>query len=166
MMSKVIHGEVITPIGKMKLFSENGRLKEILLPRYLDISLADNMIIRSTTEEPVIKNILDFLERYFKGEPVSWAGKYIPAGSIFFRKIWKVTAEIPFGETISYGELAKRAGNPKAARAAGSAMANNPLPILVPCHRVLAGDGGLGGFGGGLEMKKWLLRHEGIVLDD
>ncbi|NQU05275.1 MAG: methylated-DNA--[protein]-cysteine S-methyltransferase [Calditrichaeota bacterium] len=76
--------------------------------------------------------------------------------------VWKSLVEVPFGETISYGELAKRAGSPRAARAVGAAMARNPIPILVPCHRVITSSGKLGGFGGGLDMKRWLLRHEGI----
>ena len=68
---------------------------------------------------------------------------------------------VPFGSVVTYGELAARAGNPKAFRAVGSAMATNPLPIVVPCHRVLRSGGKLGGYGGGLDAKRWLLRHEG-----
>jgi methylated-DNA-[protein]-cysteine S-methyltransferase len=68
---------------------------------------------------------------------------------------------VPFGEVVTYGELATRAGNPRAFRAVGSAMATNPLPIVVPCHRVLRTGGKLGGYGGGLDAKRWLLHHEG-----
>ena len=71
---------------------------------------------------------------------------------------------VPFGHTISYKQLAERAGSPKASRAIGSAMATNPLPIVVPCHRVLRTGGDLGGYGGGLDAKRWLLRHEGALL--
>jgi methylated-DNA-[protein]-cysteine S-methyltransferase len=70
---------------------------------------------------------------------------------------------VQFGETVSYKELAERAGNPKASRAIGSAMATNPIPIVVPCHRVLRTGGGLGGYGGGLDAKRWLLHHEGAL---
>jgi methylated-DNA-[protein]-cysteine S-methyltransferase len=69
---------------------------------------------------------------------------------------------VPFGSLISYGDLSARAGDPTAARAVGEAMAANPYPIVVPCHRVVANDG-LGGFGGGLDMKRWLLAHEGVL---
>ena len=75
--------------------------------------------------------------------------------------MWRKLQEIPYGETISYGELAKRVGNPKASRAVGSANGKNRIPIVIPCHRVIAGDGGLGGFGGGLTTKEKLLALEG-----
>ena len=74
--------------------------------------------------------------------------------------MWRKLQEIPYGETISYGELAKRVGNPKASRAVGSANGKNRIPIVIPCHRVIAGDGGLGGFGGGLTVKEKLLAIE------
>jgi O-6-methylguanine DNA methyltransferase len=82
--------------------------------------------------------------------------------SRFTRRVLDVCARIPFGEVITYGELARRAGRPRAARAVGRVMATNPLPIVVPCHRVVASDGSLHGYGGGLEMKKRLLKLEGV----
>ncbi len=151
-----------TTVGTIQLIAKDGCLIRILFPTSKSFPMTDEQVVESTSDEPVFKDAIDYLKRYFNGEPVSWAGKPIPDGSDFYRKVWAATAEIPFGETISYGELARRAGNQKAARAAGSAMANNPLSILVPCHRVIAADGSLGGFGGGLEMKRWLLRHEGV----
>ena len=75
-----------------------------------------------------------------------------------------LSREVPYGHTVSYKELAERTGNPKASRAVGSAMATNPIPIVVPCHRVLRTGGALGGYGGGLDTKVWLLRHEGALL--
>jgi methylated-DNA-[protein]-cysteine S-methyltransferase len=75
-----------------------------------------------------------------------------------------LSREVPYGQTVSYKELAERTGNPKASRAVGSAMATNPIPIVVPCHRVLRTGGALGGYGGGLDTKVWLLRHEGALL--
>jgi methylated-DNA-[protein]-cysteine S-methyltransferase len=75
-----------------------------------------------------------------------------------------LSREVPYGRTVSYKELAERTGNPKASRAVGSAMATNPIPIVVPCHRVLRTGGALGGYGGGLDTKVWLLRHEGALL--
>jgi methylated-DNA-[protein]-cysteine S-methyltransferase len=73
-------------------------------------------------------------------------------------------SQVPFGETVSYKDLAQRTGHPKASRAVGTAMATNPIPIVVPCHRVLRTGGALGGYGGGLDTKVWLLRHEGALL--
>lgn len=83
-------------------------------------------------------------------------------GSDFQRRVWRAIARIPRGEVISYAELARRAGNPRAVRAAAQACGANPVPLLVPCHRVVRSDGSLGGFGGGLPMKRRLLSSEGV----
>lgn len=82
-------------------------------------------------------------------------------GTPFERRVWCETKVIPFGETISYGELAHRVGNPKASRAVGSVLGKNPIAIIVPCHRVIRSDGGMGGFGGGIELKRKFLKLEG-----
>jgi methylated-DNA-[protein]-cysteine S-methyltransferase len=83
-------------------------------------------------------------------------------GTPFQMRVWRALTEIPFGETWSYGELAKRIGNPNASRAVGLANGRNPVSILVPCHRVIGADGSLTGYGGGLQRKQWLLAHEGL----
>jgi methylated-DNA-[protein]-cysteine S-methyltransferase len=82
------------------------------------------------------------------------------AGTSFQRLVWEGLRAIPYGETISYAELARRIGRPGASRAVGSANGRNPISIVVPCHRVIAADGTLGGYGGGLDRKEWLLQHE------
>ena len=162
MGSDLIKLKLKTPIGLMRLFVRLGKLVSIELPREgLDIS-SKVVSKRSSSVDPVFQEAVEFIERYFGGEPVSWEDKDIPDGSVFFREIWAEAARIPFGQTVSYGELARRAGHPHSARGVGAAMANNPLPILVPCHRVIGFDGSLHGFGGGLDMKQWLLRHEGV----
>lgn len=84
--------------------------------------------------------------------------------SAFDRAVWRACAAIPRGEVRSYAEVAQWAGHPQAARATGQALGRNPLPVLIPCHRVLRADGGLGGFGCGLKWKKFLLRCEGVTL--
>jgi O-6-methylguanine DNA methyltransferase len=81
-------------------------------------------------------------------------------GTPFQQNVWSRLCEIPYGETISYGELARRIGNPKASRAVGLANGRNPVAIIVPCHRVIGANGSLTGYGGGLERKTWLLAHE------
>jgi methylated-DNA-[protein]-cysteine S-methyltransferase len=86
----------------------------------------------------------------------------LTGGTPFQRSVWQAILSIPRGATISYAELARRAGRPGAARAVGQAVGSNPIPLLIPCHRVVASDGGLGGFGGGLPMKRKLLRQEGV----
>ncbi len=104
------------------------------------------------------------LREYFAGRRKDFDLPLAPEGTDFQRKVWRKLQEIPYGETISYGELAKRVGNPKASRAVGSANGKNRIPIVIPCHRVIAGDGGLGGFGGGLTTKEKLLALEGKKL--
>lgn len=104
--------------------------------------------------------------RYFRGERVELrAPTAFPPVSPFRRRVWEVTARVPYGEVLTYGEVARRVGRPGGARAVGGALARNPLPLVVPCHRVVAAGGGLGGFSaaGGVEVKRRLLALEGVV---
>jgi methylated-DNA-[protein]-cysteine S-methyltransferase len=102
------------------------------------------------------------LDEYFEGRRHEFQLSLDRRMSRGFRALVLTELEaVPFGQVVTYGELALRAGNPKAFRAVGSAMATNPLPIVVPCHRVLRSGGKLGGYGGGLDAKRWLLHHEG-----
>ncbi|MDD5087716.1 MAG: methylated-DNA--[protein]-cysteine S-methyltransferase [bacterium] len=101
------------------------------------------------------------LIEYFSGTRRDFDLPVAPVGTDFQHRIWNVLQHIPFGETRSYGEVAKAAGNPSASRAVGAACRSNPLPIIIPCHRVVGMNGRLTGFGGGLERKAWLLNHEG-----
>jgi len=100
-----------------------------------------------------------------KGAPLgALSGKPIVlVGTLFQQSVWRVIAKIPQGKVISYGDIAKRIGKPKASRAVGAACGANPVPYLVPCHRVVAANGGLGGFSGGLDVKKRLLKAEGVL---
>jgi methylated-DNA-[protein]-cysteine S-methyltransferase len=100
------------------------------------------------------------LREYFAGRRTRFDLPLAPAGTAFQRKVWSCLEEIPCGETISYAELARRVGKPKGAQAVGQANGKNPLPIVIPCHRVIAADGTLGGFGGGLPVKTKLLALE------
>jgi methylated-DNA-[protein]-cysteine S-methyltransferase len=106
------------------------------------------------------------LEEYFAGRRRSFDVPVDRRLSRGYRRtvLEALSREVPYGQTVSYRELAERTGNPKASRAVGSAMATNPIPIVVPCHRVLRTGGTLGGYGGGLDTKVWLLRHEGALL--
>jgi methylated-DNA-[protein]-cysteine S-methyltransferase len=100
------------------------------------------------------------LDAYFAGERADFALPLAARGTPFQERVWAALREIPFGETVSYAELARRVGAPAAVRAVGGANARNPLAVVVPCHRVVGADGSLTGFGGGLDRKRWLLRHE------
>ena len=106
------------------------------------------------------------LEEYFQGNRQAFSFPMRLTGNGFRRQVLEQLCEVPFGQTVSYGELAAAVGNPRAARAVGGAVGSNPLAIVVPCHRVLAADGGIGGFGGGLEAKRVLLAIEGVVPKD
>lgn len=100
------------------------------------------------------------LEAYFAGELTEFDLPLNPCGTEFQKQVWQELKTIPYGVTISYGELAKRVGNPNSSRAVGAANGRNPISIIVPCHRVIGSNGKLTGYGGGMERKEWLLAHE------
>lgn len=114
-----------------------------------------------------ITKINKWLDDYFKGakKPFPWKLLTLTTGTKFEQKVWKELWKIPYGKTVSYKDIAKRVGSPKAVRAVGQANKKNPLPIVIPCHRVIASDGSIGGYAYGVEMKKKLLRLEGIQFD-
>lgn len=101
------------------------------------------------------------LEEYFAGKRQTFDLPLRPEGTAFQRSVWDALRNIPFGTTISYKQLAERIGNPAAVRAVGRANGSNPIPIIIPCHRVIGADGSLTGFGGGLPLKQYLLHLEG-----
>jgi methylated-DNA-[protein]-cysteine S-methyltransferase len=105
-------------------------------------------------------DIVEQLKDYFAGGLTRFDVPLELAGTDFQRRVWSELQRIPYGETISYGELARRLGQPAAVRAVGLANGRNPIAIVVPCHRVIGADGSLTGYGGGLERKAWLLDHE------
>jgi methylated-DNA-[protein]-cysteine S-methyltransferase len=114
-----------------------------------------------------IPALLVKLRRYFEGEPVTFDEPLDPSiGTEFLRRVWALTLDIPRGQTRTYSQIARIAGSPGAARAVGQAMARNPWPIIVPCHRVLGSDGTLTGFGGGVDMKRRMLQMEGAPVAD
>lgn len=105
------------------------------------------------------------LRRYFEGDSVTFDEPLDPTiGTEFLRRVWVLTRDIPRGQTRTYSQIARMAGSPGAARAVGQAMARNPWPIIVPCHRVLGSGGSLTGFGGGVEMKRKMLLMEGALV--
>lgn len=116
-------------------------------------------------DPPIFAQARDWLDRYFAGtRPASWELPLAPAGSDFQRAVWEELRRVPYGKTVTYGELAAalaRRGRRTSPRAVGSAVGRNPISIVIPCHRVLGADGSLTGYAGGVERKEWLLRHEG-----
>lgn len=111
---------------------------------------------------PILKKALKELQEYFEGTRKTFLVPLDLKMPPFYKKALLEVAKVPFGKTVSYQEIARRAGNQKASRAAGSANANNPIAIFIPCHRILATNGTLGGYGGGLDTKMILLEHEGV----
>jgi methylated-DNA-[protein]-cysteine S-methyltransferase len=147
---------VSSPIGTLLLTSNGEGLTG------LHMEPADGFAIDPEWEEDAsaFTEAAKQLAAYFAGELKTFDLPLALDGTPFQKQVWKELQRIPYGRTISYQELANRVGNPKASRAVGSANGKNPVAVIVPCHRVIATGGTLGGFGGGLERKEWLLRHE------
>jgi methylated-DNA-[protein]-cysteine S-methyltransferase len=165
----VAYAEIDTPVGRLLLASTPRGLVRITFPivetREKVLEELSASVSPRVLESPAkLDRARRELDRYFEGRlqdfdlPLDWQ---LTHG--FYRKVLRATARIPYGQTRSYTQMAKRAGSPRAVRAAGSALGSNPLPIIVPCHRVLRSGGALGGYGGGLETKRALLELEGAL---
>jgi len=157
---------VATGFGWMGAVRTEKGLRFLTLPqpsRKAALAALGGLLAGAVEDAAAFGDLPSLLQRYFHGEPVSFSSE-IDFGNAtsFQRDVWIATKAIPYSETRSYSWIAKQTGRPRACRAVGNALAKNPLPIVVPCHRVIAGDGGLGGFGGGLEMKRRLLSLEAV----
>ena len=154
-----------TPIGQFTLYAVEDGVVYISLPG-IDPNVATNWCERVLDDTEFIESdtwlvhAKNELKEYFAGQRQSFSFGHLLFTSPFRKKSLEAVLQIPYGKRQSYAQIAKKAGNARAVRAAGSANATNPLPILIPCHRVISSDGSLGGYGGGLEMKQWLLNHE------
>lgn len=116
-------------------------------------------------ETPLLRDAARQLNAYLARETREFNLPLAPSGSDFMLSVWAALREIPYGATRSYGEIAARIGNPKASRAVGLANNRNPIPVIIPCHRVIGASGSLVGYGGGIARKRWLLSLEGALLD-
>ncbi|HET6527668.1 MAG TPA: methylated-DNA--[protein]-cysteine S-methyltransferase [Balneolaceae bacterium] len=112
----------------------------------------------------VIRQAITQLDEYFEGKRAAFDLPLAPDGTDFQQSVWKKLQEIPFGQTITYGELAEMLGDVNKVRAVGKANGKNPIPVIIPCHRVIGANNKLVGYGGGIENKRWLLQHEGALL--
>jgi methylated-DNA-[protein]-cysteine S-methyltransferase len=147
---------VDSPIGPLGLVASDDALSAVLF---------DGRRVRPEGRSPVLTEAAHQLDAYFDGDLVTFDLPLELHGTEFQRRCWLALATIPYGQTVSYGEQARRLGlGSDAARAVGAANGRNPLPIVLPCHRVLGADGSLTGFGGGLPVKRFLLEHEGALL--
>ena len=145
-----------TPIGPLGLVASDTELQAVLF---------DGGRIRPEGSSPILDEAARQLDAYFEGELMAFELPLELSGTEFQRSCWLALASIPYGQIVSYGEQARRLGlGNDAARAVGTANGRNPLPIVLPCHRVIGADGSLTGFGGGLHVKRFLLEHEGALL--
>ena len=147
-----------SPVGRLLLVAEGDELVEIRFEKNRDSMLPEAEWLEGGR---FLARAVRQLEQYFAGKRREFDLPVAPQGTPFQREVWDELQRIPYGETISYGELARRIGRPRASRAVGAANGQNPISIVVPCHRVIGGDGSLTGFGGGLPNKKRLLTLEG-----
>jgi methylated-DNA-[protein]-cysteine S-methyltransferase len=159
-----------SPIGPLALAcDEGGAVRGLSFGDGLVGAMRREYPAAALTEGEASAAVAREIAAYFEGDRaaltrVDWSLDGAAAGDGFQARVWRALAEVPAGATISYGEIARRAGEPGAAQAAGTALNRNPIPLVLACHRVIGADGSLTGFGGGLERKGWLLRHEGALL--
>lgn len=146
---------VVTPIGPLTLQAEGAYLTRLRFGAHaLPFGGGDALLTRAR----------EALEAYFAGRLTAFDLPLLPQGTPFQRRVWQELARIPCGQTLTYGALARLIGCPGGARAVGGACNANPLPILIPCHRVLGASGHLTGYAGGLEIKRTLLKLEGVYV--
>jgi methylated-DNA-[protein]-cysteine S-methyltransferase len=148
-----------SPVGRLLLAGDAEALRLIEFPgreRALPLDWCE--------DERPLRNTAQQLDEYFAGRRRTFDLPLAPEGTSFQQAVWSALQAIPYGQTISYGDLARRIRKPRAIRAVGAANGRNPIPIVIPCHRVIGADGSLTGFGGGLGVKRRLLALEGTLL--
>ena len=153
-----IWGYMTSPIGLLKITASDAAVtavERIISEEEKSAGMEDKMI-----EHPLIRQCCEELQEYFAGCRQSFDVPLAPSGTPFQQRVWNALCQIPYGQTRTYGEIAKMAGNPKASRAVGMANHRNPILILIPCHRIIGADGSLTGYAAGLETKKYLLQLE------
>lgn len=143
---------IATPLGAMIAVTDGDAITSLDFTN--DVSMSDN------SDHPLLLQLEKELGEYFTGDRISFNLPINPKGTPFQKSVWETLCTIPYAETISYATEAKLFGNPKAIRAVANANGRNPIAILIPCHRVIATGGGLGGYSGGIEKKEFLLKLE------
>lgn len=157
-----------SPIGNLTLGSDGDNLVGLWIEgqKYYEDTVDEEMIHRD--DVPVFDETREWLDRYFNGEePEISALPMAPIGGEFRQAVWKILCDIPYGEVTTYGEIARKIATMKgkdamSAQAVGGAVGHNPISIIIPCHRVVGTNGSLTGYAGGIDLKIWLLEHEGV----
>jgi methylated-DNA-[protein]-cysteine S-methyltransferase len=144
-----------SPVGTLAIESDDDKIIATCF-------LKDSREKESMT--PVIRECMDQFEEYFYSGRKFFSVPLDLRGTGFQLRVWDALLEIPFGKTVAYSDIASKLGDIKSIRAVGTANGQNPIPIIVPCHRVIGKDGSLVGYGGGLDKKQWLLQHEGAMI--
>ncbi len=157
MNNTILYSAIDTPIGELTLTSDGRSVTGVYMQNQKHGATRTKDWRR---DDAALKQPRAQLQAYFTGELREFDLPLAAEGTPFQRRVWRALCDIPYGETISYGELARRIGQPTASRAVGLANGQNPISIVVPCHRVIGANGSLTGYGGGLDRKRWLLGHE------
>jgi methylated-DNA-[protein]-cysteine S-methyltransferase len=155
-LAVIVFGYIRAPFGELLVAKENDAVVEI---RFHPGEVPDDW----RRDDRADADVASQLAAYFRGERRSFDLPLAPRGTEFQQLVWHALQRIPCGETRSYSDIAREIGRPAAVRAVGAANGANPIPIVIPCHRVVGSNGSLTGFGGGIETKRWLLAHEARV---
>lgn len=171
MKSPIYYDYYQSPLGQLLLLAKQDGLIYIELGQEQQTTSLENFIKATDTSGQIFEifcKTKEILDRYFTGEKLAFEHLdfLAPEGTEFQKSVWKILRKIPYGKTTTYGDIAKQLSKPSAMRAVGGAVGRNPIPILVPCHRVLGKNQALTGFGGGLPNKRYLLQLEGIEYQD
>jgi len=147
-----------SPIDRLKLSSNGEAL--------LKVSFTDDPVtnVSDLEKNKILKQAIRQLNEYFNGKRTAFKLPLSPTGTEFQQKVWRILRDIPFGQTTTYGIISKKLGDSNAVRAVGTANGQNPIPIIIPCHRVLGSGQKMTGYSGGIDRKRWLLKHEGALL--
>ena len=149
-----------SPFGLLHLKATEDALVEIYFSEEEEEKNQESL----SPSSAIIVRAIEQLNEYFEGKRTTFDLPLAPEGTKFQRQVWSTLRSIPFGSTISYSRLSEKLGNPKAIRAVGRANGQNPIPIIIPCHRVVGSNNELVGYAGGIERKRRLLQHEGALL--
>lgn len=158
------HATLPSPIGPLRVvLTPDGAITRIAFTDGDDAAPGTAGPVEPAADDPAIHTLATQLAEYFAGQRRRFDLYLRPAGTPFQQRVWQALTTIPYGATLTYGELARRIGGGAHARPVGGANGRNPIPIIIPCHRVIGADGTLTGFGGGLERKRFLLALEGVT---
>jgi len=151
---------ISTPLGRFQAHADERGLCRLVFPDDSNSSAQKTDSKPKSCNQPMFQEVCKQLTEYFQGERQTFSLPLSVQGTVFQRAVWDLLCKIPYGSTTSYGQLAQQLGNRNKARAVGGAAHVNPLPLIIPCHRLIGADGKLTGFAGGLKIKKYLLEHE------